>query len=154
MDTKDALGRYFAYKYERNNRIRATGHKLLGGDACIGGKSLDEIERELAAQGVSRSNYVKTGLRGADNLLIENDALFSKNIVETIDSLDANQYVVPYMWGTSGILYNKQWVDSATVSSWGAFWNPAHKGKVLMKDSYSDAYGTALLYAYRDSLAH
>ncbi len=75
-------------------------------------------------------------------------ALFS------IDSLDANQYVVPYMWGTSGILYNKQWVDSATVSSWGAFWNPAHKGKVLMKDSYSDAYGTALLYAYRDSLAH
>lgn len=62
-------------------------------------------------------------------------------------------YVVPYMWGTAGLLYNKQHVNKADALTWGSLWNPAFKGKILMKDSYRDAYGTAIIYAHAAELA-
>lgn len=62
-------------------------------------------------------------------------------------------YAVPYMWGTTGILYNTAYVPQEDVESWACLWNPRYKGKILMKDSYRDAYGVAMLYAYRDKLA-
>ncbi len=61
-------------------------------------------------------------------------------------------YAVPYMWGTTGILYNTTYVPQEDVKSWECLWNPRYKGKMLMKDSYRDAYGVAMLYAYRDKL--
>ena len=61
-------------------------------------------------------------------------------------------YAIPYMWGTAGILYNKKFVPEEDVTSWSCLWNPKYKGKILMKDSYRDAYGTALIYAFREQL--
>lgn len=61
-------------------------------------------------------------------------------------------YAVPYMWGTTGLLYNTTYVPQEDVKSWECLWNPRYKGKILMKDSYRDAYGVAMLYAYRDKL--
>ena len=66
---------------------------------------------------------------------------------------DAADYVVPYMWGTSGILYNTKLIPSEEASSWGCFWNPKNKGEMLMKDSYWDAYNMAAAYGYRDEIA-
>ena len=57
-----------------------------------------------------------------------------------------NDYVVPYMWGTAGILYNKKFKTLEEVSSWGCLWDAVNRGKILMKDSYRDAYGTAIIY--------
>ena len=62
-------------------------------------------------------------------------------------------YVVPYMWGTAGILYNRKYVAEEDVDSWGCLWDPKFKGKILMKDSYRDAYGTAIIYAHASELA-
>ncbi len=62
-------------------------------------------------------------------------------------------YVVPYMWGTAGLLYNKAYVSRDEVMSWGCLWDPRFKNKILMKDSYRDAYGTAILYAHAKELA-
>lgn len=62
-------------------------------------------------------------------------------------------YVVPYMWGTAGILYNKNFISEGEVTSWECLWNPKNKGKILMKDSYRDAYGTAIIYAHARALA-
>lgn len=61
-------------------------------------------------------------------------------------------YAVPYMWGTTGILYNPTYVPRKDVESWNCLWNPKFKGKILMKDSYRDAYGSALIYANREKL--
>ena len=58
-----------------------------------------------------------------------------------------NDYVVPYMWGTAGILYNKKFKTLEEVSTWGCLWDAVNRGKILMKDSYRDAYGTAIIYA-------
>ena len=65
----------------------------------------------------------------------------------------ADKYAVGYMWGTAGILYNKRMATLEEASTWGSLWNPHFKGQLLMKDSYRDAYGTAVIYANRDKLA-
>lgn len=62
-------------------------------------------------------------------------------------------YMVPYMWGTAGLLYNKEFVKKEDASSWKCLWDPAFKRKILMKDSYRDAYGTAIIYAHAAELA-
>lgn len=62
-------------------------------------------------------------------------------------------YVVPYMWGTTGILYNKRFIQEEEAASWQCLWNPKNRGKILMKDSYRDAYGTAIIYAHTRQLA-
>lgn len=60
----------------------------------------------------------------------------------------AHDYAVCYMWGTAGILYNKAFVPEADVQSWHCLWDPKYAGKILMKESYRDAYGTAIIYAH------
>ena len=67
--------------------------------------------------------------------------------------METTDYVVPYMWGTAGLLYNKQFVTQDEVMTWDCLWNPRYKNKILMKDSYRDAYGTALIYAHAKELA-
>lgn len=54
-----------------------------------------------------------------------------------------NDYVVPYMVGTLGILYNKKHV-AAPIDSWTALFNPLYSGKVLMLDSQRDTIGATL----------
>lgn len=61
-------------------------------------------------------------------------------------------YAVPYMWGTTGVLYNTNMLSREDVSSWDCLWDPKNKGKVLVKDSYRDAYGTALIHVNKDKL--
>lgn len=82
----------------------------------------------------------------------------SPYIVEQIDATSnngrtAHDYAVPYMWGTCGILYNKTYVPQRDAETWGSLWNRLYQGKLLMKDSYRDSYGTALIYAHRKDLA-
>ena len=64
-----------------------------------------------------------------------------------------SKYAVGYMWGTAGILYNKSNVTREEASTWHSLWDSKFRNKLLMKDSYRDAYGTAVIYANRDALA-
>ncbi|MDR1774506.1 MAG: spermidine/putrescine ABC transporter substrate-binding protein, partial [Clostridioides sp.] len=54
-----------------------------------------------------------------------------------------DEYSVPYMWGTLGIVYNKTLVKEP-VDSWDIMWNPKYKGSILMFDSVRDTMGIAL----------
>jgi spermidine/putrescine transport system substrate-binding protein len=60
----------------------------------------------------------------------------------------AVDYMVPYMWGTSGILYNTKLVPTGEVQSWACFWDPKNKGKILMKDHYWDVYNMAAIWGF------
>ena len=55
-----------------------------------------------------------------------------------------NKYSVPYMWGTMGILYNKDMVDEEDMQSWEALYNPKYKNKVFMLDSERDMISITL----------
>jgi len=79
-------------------------------------------------------------------------------IVDRLDDFSAKgknaaDYAMPYMWGVSGILYNTKKVSADEMNSWGCFWNPKNKGKMLMKDSYWDAYATAAVWGYKNEIA-
>ncbi|CAM2847734.1 spermidine/putrescine ABC transporter substrate-binding protein [Hathewaya histolytica] len=54
-----------------------------------------------------------------------------------------NKYSVPYMFGTVGLIYNKN-VVKEKVDSWDILWNEKYKGKVFMFDTYRDTMGAAL----------
>ncbi len=62
-------------------------------------------------------------------------------------------YAVPYMWGTAGILFNKKFITAEEADTWDILWDSKNRGKILMKDSYRDAYGTAIIYAHARELA-
>ncbi|HPY98302.1 MAG: Spermidine/putrescine-binding periplasmic protein precursor [Firmicutes bacterium ADurb.Bin099] len=55
-----------------------------------------------------------------------------------------NEYSVPYLWGTVGILYNKTMV-SDTVDSWDILWNEKYSQKIFMQDSQRDSMMVALI---------
>jgi len=58
----------------------------------------------------------------------------------------AADYMLPYMWGTSGLLYNKDKVSDEEVKSWACLWDQKNKGKILMKDHYWDVYNMAAIF--------
>ena len=60
----------------------------------------------------------------------------------------ADDYMLPYMWGTSGILYNTKLITQQEVESWACFWDPKNKGKILMKDHYWDVYNVAAIWGF------
>lgn len=55
-----------------------------------------------------------------------------------------NEYSVPYMWGTVGIIYNTTMVDKP-LESWADLWDEQHKGKIIMLNSQRDTLMVALL---------
>ena len=100
-------------------------------------------------------------------LLLPIDTVFGKTpnylhnespyIREQLDKLSrsghrASDYAIGYMWGTAGILYNRAYIPDSVATSWECLWNRKYAGKILMKDSYRDAYGTAIIYAHAKEL--
>jgi len=57
----------------------------------------------------------------------------------------ANEYTVPYAWGTLGIIYNTAMVDGE-ITSWSALYDEKYAGSVLLINNSRDAIGEALLY--------
>ncbi len=53
-----------------------------------------------------------------------------------------NDYSVPYMWGTVGIIYNKTMVDPLT--KWEDLWDEKYKGEIIMLKSQRDTLAVAL----------
>lgn len=69
-----------------------------------------------------------------------------KHIDDSFKNLDFdpnNEYSVPYMWGTVGILYNEKMVTDP-VDSWDILWNEKYAGQILMMDSQRDSIGITL----------
>ncbi|MBR6117764.1 MAG: extracellular solute-binding protein [Paludibacteraceae bacterium] len=66
---------------------------------------------------------------------------------------NVSDYTVGYMWGTTGFIYNPQYVSREELSSWGAILNPRFKNQIYMKDAYRDVYSVLVLYAYKDEIA-
>ena len=51
------------------------------------------------------------------------------------------------------VAYYKVHVPLNDAQTWGTLWEKKYRGKLLMKDSYRDSYGTALIWAHRKDLA-
>lgn len=68
------------------------------------------------------------------------------NVDEKFMGLDydpTNEYSVPYMWGTVGIIYNKSMV-SRPLTSWADLWDEEFSGQIIMLNSQRDTLAVAL----------
>jgi spermidine/putrescine-binding protein len=54
-----------------------------------------------------------------------------------------NGHSIPYLWGTTGIGYDKTKLQGP-VDSWGVLFDPRHGGRILMLDDVREAFGAAL----------
>jgi spermidine/putrescine-binding protein len=53
-----------------------------------------------------------------------------------------NRYSVPYLWGTTGLGYNRRKVGA--IDSWQAVFDPRHAGRILMLDDMREVFAAAL----------
>ena len=60
-----------------------------------------------------------------------------------LDMDPGNKYSVPYMFGTVGLIYNKD-VVKEKVDSWDILWDEKYKDQIFMFDTYRDTIGVAL----------
>ncbi|MCQ2169172.1 MAG: ABC transporter substrate-binding protein [Bacteroidales bacterium] len=66
--------------------------------------------------------------------------------------IDANDYSVAFMWGTTGILYNAKYVTDEEASTFDIIRNPKFAGKIFIKDAPRDVYGPVMIYLNQDKL--
>ncbi|MDE5592349.1 MAG: extracellular solute-binding protein [Clostridiales bacterium] len=86
---------------------------------------------------------------------VTDDFLYD-GLAEMVKPFDPNNdYYVPYVWGTFGIMYDTNYIDAGSedMTSWEAMWSPKYKKHILMKDSVRDAYSVAQIYANREKLS-
>ena len=92
------------------------------------------------------SRFINEGM--IQKLNYENIPNFETKIMDTFKNLSydpENEYTVPYTWGMVCIIYNKTMYDTAP-DSWGALWDEAQKGNILMFNNPRDAFAAAQCY--------
>lgn len=133
---------------------------------------LDMFEQETGIQvnyetfATNEDMYVKIKNGGTDyDIAIPSDYMIERmvneDLLETIDTSQLenygqiddffknlsydpnNEYSVPYMWGTLGIVYNTTMVDKP-VTSWDILWDADYAGSIFMYNSQRDSIGVAL----------
>ncbi len=86
---------------------------------------------------------------------------YTKNVspfvVEKFDEMSAggrraSDYAVGFMWGTTGVMYNKAFVKKEEAETWGILWDPRYEGRILMKDAVRDVYGSLMMYIRQDEI--
>lgn len=90
------------------------------------------------------------------HLMIEDGLLdkFDHSQLINLDNLDptllsppydpGNEYSIPYMWGSFGLLINTRHVDREKARTWKDLLRPEYKGKVILSDDMRDTYGIAM----------
>ncbi|MBR3035901.1 MAG: ABC transporter substrate-binding protein [Lachnospiraceae bacterium] len=83
-------------------------------------------------------------LQEIDHDRLENYGNLGQVYLDILDEYidPGNKYMVPYCWGTVGILYNTTLVDEE-ITSWTSLWDPKYSGSILMQDSVRDAFMVA-----------
>lgn len=86
----------------------------------------------------------------------QNLSPFIKERIKNIKLKDGSalyDYMVGYMWGTMGWVYNTDYVTEQEVSSWdGVFYNSELKKKITIKDAVRDSYLVGLAMCYKTEL--
>ncbi len=90
------------------------------------------------------------------NYIDDNMSPFIRTFFDKIDGngKNANDYAVGYMWGTTGILYNRKYVADEDATTWDIIRNKKYADKIFVKDAARDVYGPVLIYLKQNELAN
>lgn len=151
---KTKTGEDIEVKYSTFDTNETMLTKIINGDAKVDVICPSEyaIERLL-----KKGLLAKLDIENMENYS-NVDPMITANIdeffgeVQTPDGkVNMNDYFVPYLWGTLGILYNTEKVrEEDLAQGWGLLWNkagnPELNGKILMKDSIRDSIAATVFY--------
>lgn len=86
----------------------------------------------------------------AENYYINNLSPFIKQTFENNEIADTawQEFAAGYMWGTTGFVYNPEYVNEADVQSWNVFTNTQYAKKITAKNNIRDSYFTGLAMYY------
>ncbi len=56
-----------------------------------------------------------------------------------------NQYTLPYFWGTTGIIVNKQYWNPKTIQHWSDLWQPRFRNQLLIINDPREIFAVALI---------
>ena len=87
------------------------------------------------------------------NYIENNRSPYVEKVFREINpEIDANDYSVAFMWGTTGILYNRKYVTDEEASSWEIIRNPKFADRIFIKDAPRDVYGPVLIHLNAENL--
>ncbi len=82
-------------------------------------------------------------LQKIDKSKLSNYSQFTKELLnQPFDP--SNDYSIPYMWGTTGMAVNVDYIDANKVKSWADLWNPEFKGKLMLQNDVREVFHAAL----------
>lgn len=89
-----------------------------------------------------------------ENYYINNLSPFIKQTFEnnTIADTAWKEFAAGYMWGTTGFVYNPEYVNENDVKSWNVFTNTAYAKQITAKNNIRDSYFTGLAMHYDTQL--
>lgn len=90
----------------------------------------------------SLPNYAKYGSNALRSKLKAMKAIYNN------EEVNLDQFAVGYMWGTLGIIYDPNYVDSEDVKSWDVFWDNKYKDLISIKNSMRDTFVVGLMHRY------
>lgn len=73
------------------------------------------------------------------NMKYMNPALLNKSFDP------GNNFSVPYFWGSTAIVTNKDYYPNGAVTSWADFWKPQFKNQLLILDDTREVFSMALI---------
>lgn len=120
-----------------------------------------EIQPDLTEYGVELNNLssLRRGYGALEPAVMDViTSMFSSVEQSDGNTVDMTEYMVPYMYGTLGILYNTSVlsIEELETYGWGVLWNVQEneqlENKILMKDSVRDSYAAAIFYMYEYNL--
>ena len=56
-----------------------------------------------------------------------------------------NRFSIPYVWGSTGLIYNSNRVKKENMSSWKDLWRPEFKNRLVMNDDVREVFGVGLI---------
>lgn len=56
-----------------------------------------------------------------------------------------NSYSIPYVWGATGIVVNKKYINPNHATRWKNFWDPKYRNQLLLFDDVREVFSIALL---------
>ena len=132
--------------FERDTKIKVnystfTSNETLYSVLKTGGSSYDVIfpSEYMVSRLINEDMLEKIDFSNIPNYELVGDEF------KNLECDPTNEYSVPYMWGTVGLIYNTKMVDEE-ITSWGALFDPKYEGQILMFDNSRDAMGIALKY--------
>lgn len=98
---------------------------------------------------IPSSYYV--GKMRTENMLHPLDKKYLSNMQYMLPALmnrpydPHNQYTVPYLWGSTGIVVNDKYFDPQKISKWADLWQQQYHNQLLILDDYREAFAFALI---------